>query len=661
VKSAVVTLAVLPALCLGQQTFRPPAVPLVTSDPYLSIWSETDHLHDSDTVHWTGQPHALRSTIVVDGKPLRLMGDIGVHPMPQKSVEVTPTRSIYTFADEHVRVVLTFMTPLLPDDLKVFCRPVTYITWTVNSVDHGGHRVQISEQTNAVIAVESSAQSVYTREQSFSGLTALSVRNKQPTVLEPMGDDTRINWGALYAVALTKQSTVGIDSSSMPNLQFSFDLGSVGSKPVSRHMMIGNDEFPQIGYFGVGLLPYWYAFYRSPEEMFAAAERDYSSLQQRCDAFDHELIQDLSKVGGSEYAQIASLSYRQAIAACGLAEDFHHQPFLFTKENTSNGDIATVDVIFPMDPLFIFLCPSLAKASVVSVFDYAASPHWKFPNAPHDLGTYPQAMGRNDGGEGMPVEESANMIILADAIAQAERSPEFGNRYWILLTQWAHFLEQYGLDPEDQLCTDDFMGHLAHNANLSVKAIVALAAYGDLSRMRGDQAMADKYMTMARADAAHWMEVADAGDRSLLAFDKPGTWSQKYNLVWDHILGLDVFPAAVREKEITFYKTVMQPYGLPLDSRTHITKSDWTFWCASMADNQSDFQSFVTPVYRYLNETEAREPLADSYMTDNVNSVGFHARPVVGGIFIKMLTDRAIWQKWASRDKANVGDWAPLP
>ncbi len=589
------------------------------------------------------------------------MGDGASDVLPQQSVQVTPTRSIYTFANEQVRVVMTFMTPLLPDDLSVFSRPITYITWTVSSVDNKPHRIQITEDTNAVIAVESDAQSVIVRNESFSGLVALTVRNKNPIVLEPTGDDTRINWGALYAVAPAREAIATVEKAAMPNLKFSFDLGSVGSKPVSRHMMIGNDEFPQVGYFGVGLLPYWYAFYPSPEQMFAAAERDYPSLQKRCENFDQELAQDLTEVGGKEYAQIAALSYRQAIAACGLVEDFHHQPLLFTKENTSNGDIATVDVIFPMDPLFIFLCPSLAKASLVSIFDYAASSHWTFPNAPHDLGTYPQAMGRDDGGEGMPVEESGNMIILGDAIAQAEGSPEFANRYWTPLTKWAHFLEQYGLDPEDQLCTDDFMGHLAHNANLSIKAIVALAAYGDLCKMRGDQAGAEKYLAMAKADAGHWVEVADAGDHSLLAFDKPGTWSQKYNLVWDHILGLDVFPATVREKEVQFYKTVMQPYGLPLDSRTHLTKTDWTIWSVAMADSQSDFQFFVDPVYRYLNETTTRDPISDSYITDNVNSGGMHARPVVGGIFIKMLTDRAIWHKWASRDKAKVGDWAPLP
>ena len=298
---------------------------------------------------------------------------------------------------------------------------------------------------------------------------------------------------------------------------------------------------------------------------------------------------------------------------------------------------------------------------IVPILSYASSWHWKFPNAPHDLGTYPIARGTDDGGEGMPVEESGNMLILCDAIAQAEGNADFVTPWWPKLTQWAKYLEQYGLDPENQLCTDDFMGHLAHNANLSVKAILGLAAYGDLCRMRGDQANAEKYHNLAKADAAHWMEAAADGGHYRLAFDKPNTWSQKYNLVWDSILGLNIFPPEVAQKEVAHYKSVMQRYGVPLDSRTHLTKTDWSLWSATLADNQRDFEALVSPIYDYLNETTARDPLADSYETDKVQSGGMHARPVVGGLFVKMLADRALWKKWSSADKTKVGNWAPLP
>jgi hypothetical protein len=240
-------------------------------------------------------------------------------------------------------------------------------------------------------------------------------------------------------------------------------------------------------------------------------------------------------------------------------------------------------------------------------------------------------------------------------------SSKWLNPWWPQLTEWAKYLEKFGLDPEEQLCTDDFMGHLAHNANLSVKAILGLAAYGDLCKMRGEDKEAQRYAGLAKVDAAHWVQVAADGDHFRLAFDKPNTWSQKYNLVWDRILGLDVFPPSVAEMEVAHYKKVMQRYGVPLDSRTHLTKTDWSFWSASLATNQADFEAIISPIYDYLNHTTARSPFVDSFQTDDIHSDGMHARPVIGGVFIKMLTDRAVWQKWASRDKNNVGRYAPLP
>ena len=198
-----------------------------------------------------------------------------------------------------------------------------------------------------------------------------------------------------------------------------FDLGTITASPVSRHAMIGYDEVYAIKYFGQRLRPYWRRSGATPSDLFQAAERDYTSLNQRCIAFDRDLTTDAAKTGGAKYAQMIALAYRQCLAGNGLAADSNGKPLLFTKENTSNGDIATVEVIFPQDPMLILLSPTLAKASIVPVLAYGASPSWKFPNAPHDLGTYPIAIGTDDGSEQMSVEESGNILIICDAIAKS--------------------------------------------------------------------------------------------------------------------------------------------------------------------------------------------------------------------------------------------------
>ncbi len=672
----------------ASSTFRPPSVPLVTYNPFLSIWSPADRLTDATTQHWTHRDHPLISLIRVDGKCYRIMGTTPkeVPALTQKSLDVTPTRSIYDFEDAGVHVTLTFLEPALPDDLDVYSWPLSYLTWEVRSTDGAKHQVELYDSTSGLLAVNQPKELVRWTKDTAGPLTTLRSGTKWQPVLGSSGDNHRINWGYAYAAAPTAQSASEIGapgamessfstSGGLPQagspakeipadqlaMAFTFDLGQVGSDPVQRQVIVAYDEVYAIKYFGHKLLPYWARNGTSIGDLLQKASSDYPQILDRCKAFDQDLTADLTKVGGEKYAKLVALSYRECVAGNGLAADANKQPLFFTKENTSNGDIATVDVFFPMDPIWLFLSPSLAKASLVHILMYSASPHWKFPNAPHDLGTYPLAFGRDGGGEAMAVEESGNMLILCDAISQIDGNTDFVKPWWPQLTQWAKYLEQFGLDPEDQLCTDDFMGHLAHNSNLSIKAILALAAYGDMCRLSGDQANARKYADLAKADADHWVKTAVDGDHSRLAFDKPGTWSQKYNLVWDRLLNLNVFPPTVAQQEVAFYKTKLKKYGLPLDSRTKLSKSDWSVWSATMADNQADFEAIVDPLYDYLNETTTRDPLADSYKTDDVHSGGMHARPVVGGFFIKMLGDPALWKKWTARDTLKPANWAPFP
>jgi hypothetical protein len=670
--------------------YRPPAVPLVVHNPFLSIWSCADNLTDDVTRHWTKHPHALDSIIRVDGQNFRLMGNdpTDVPALPQVGLKVLPTRTIYDFEGSNVHVTLTFVTPALPTDIEVLSRPLTYLNWDVKSTDGNSHAVSVLFSADSEITIDSVGQKVVWDRRKVPGLTALRIGSKDQPYVQRAGDDSRIDWGYAYIAADASQSKGAIGaaddvlkafttdgnlpaddatnqptavSDGHPTMALAIDFGKVGADVVNRRAMIAYDDIYTVDYFGKKSRGFWRTKGMDGDKLLVLANSQYADLLKRCIALDDSMMADLTKVGGADYAYMCALSYRQSLGACGIARDPNGQPIMFTKENTSNGNMATVDVIFPMDPILLFCSPTLCKAQLAPVFVYASSPRWKWPNAPHDLGEYPIAFGRDDGGEGMPVEESGNMIILADALCQIDGNTKFVDQWWPKVTQWAHYLEQYGADPEEQLCTDDFKGRLAHNANLSVKAIVALAAYGDMCKIRGDASEAARYTNMAKTDAAGWVEKDSEGDHYKLAFNKPDSWGQNYNMVWDKVLGLHIFPEEVYQKEIAFYKTKMQPFGLPLDSRDHLTKSDWTIWTASMADNQADFEALTTPMVQYLNQTTARSPFADSYVTDNIHSDGMHARPVIGGVFMRMLTDRDMWMKWAHKDKEVTGNWAPLP
>jgi hypothetical protein len=678
--------------------FRPPAVPLVACDPYFSVWSAADKLTDLNTTHWTGQVKRLASLVRIDGKTFRLMGaePAAVPALPQAGLEVLPTRTIYTFEGAGIKLTLAFMTADLPEDLVVLSRPVTYVTWAAQSTDDQKHMVSVYFDASSEIAVNTPDQPVTFQNADGPDIKAWRVGTVEQPVLQKKGDDLRIDWGYFYVATTVKDRRANfivnsaeaaragfiangnlassINEASLENnarndsvIAFAVNLGAVQSKPVTCWLMLAYDDLYSIQYMKKNLRPYWRRNGWEAADLLKAAAHDYKSLQKRCAAFDDELMSDLRNAGGENYAHLCALAYRQCFAAGKFVADANGQPLQFCKENHSNGCISTSDVFYPMSPQFLFFSPTLAKSFIVPFMNYAASDRWKFPFAPHDLGTYPQANGQvyGDGERGvnnqMPVEESGNLLCLFGAVAQMEGNADFAGLYWKQLEQWAGYLKEKGFDPEKQLCTDDFAGHLAHNVNLSAKAICGLGSFAKLCAMRGDQAKADEYFKLAREFAQRWVTEANDGDHYRLAFDRPGTWSQKYNLVWDKILGLNLFPAEVKEKEMDFYKKMQNRYGLPLDNRETYTKLDWITWTATLTQNRDDFEALIDPVVAYLNATPDRTPMSDWYQTKTARKVGFDARPVVGGVFLQMLYNQNVWQKYAGRDKTKASNWAPMP
>ncbi len=714
--SFVLAPAVVPTLAHAQTAprtdstlppLRPPAVPLVTHDPYFSIWSETNKLYSSDTRHWTGREQKLSAMVRVDGETLRLMGAEPEESasLTQTGVVVLPTRTLYTFANAKVQVQLLFVTPALPEDLAVLSRPVTYLTFFVRSLDGKTHDVQFYTDAGAGLTVNDAATQKVTWERASKGnLTALKMGSTDQPTLARRGDDVRIDWGYLYLAAtnvkglqsvLTSrdnaQSVWGKTGSlpksddldkprtandNSPVAALAFNVGKVGAAPVSRTVMLAYDDEYSVNWMGRRLRPYWRRNGMDAVGLLQTAAREYPALYMRCAAFDTELMNDLREVGGEKYARLSALAYRQSLAAQKVVADANGAPLTFSKENFSNGSIGTVDIMYPASPLMMLLSPTFLKATLEPILLYSAGPRWPFPFAPHDVGVYPQATGmlygdgekvpaNGDVSGKQPVEESGNMLLMLGALSKIEGNTKFADPHWPTITKWANYLISKGYDLDNQLSTDDFAGHSPHNVNLSAKSIEGLGAYAQMCRMRGDTAEADRVRGIAEGMAAQWMAAAKDGDHYKLAFDKPGTWSQKYNLVWDKILGLNLFPSSVAATELAYYKTKMNRYGLPLDSRETYTKLDWTLWSAALTGKKEDVVALSGPVYDFLNDTPSRVPMTDWYWTIAGTQRGFQARSVVGGVFIPVLNSPQIWSKWTGRDQAaekNTNlNWAPLP
>jgi len=655
---------------------RYPAVPLLTHDPYFSVWSFTDRLTDDDTRHWTGARHGLIVVLRIDGQLYRLAGagDTEIPTLQQCTAQVQPTTTRYCFTGAGVAVELAFVSPLLPDDLDLLARPVSYVTWEVSATDGRAHQCALCLGVSMELAVDQPAQAVRWGRHRLEGLQVLSCWHEAQPVLGRAGDNLRIDWGTLYlavpdsesqtwagarALALEAFAATGcmpaFDDLAMPqpvlhgwgHLWTASDLGAVTVVAQHGRVLVAYDDCYAIEYLERKLRPYWRRNGWGATELLMTAQREADDILTRACAFDARMMEEAARVGGTGYAALCALAYRQCLAAHKLCADVDGTPLFFSKENFSNGCIATVDVTFPSAPLFLLEQPELLRAMLTPMLDYARTSRWRFPFAPHDLGTYPLANGQVYGGgessprDQMPVEECGNLLLLMAGLARATGDLGYVRRYWSLLSQWAEYLRGNGLDPAEQLCTDDFAGHLGHNANLALKAILALGGYAQMAESLSEADDARTYRLLAESWASEWLRMADDGDHTRLAFDCPGTWSQKYNLVWDRLLALHLFPATLAQRELVYYQSQSQRYGLPLDSRQTYTKLDWILWLAALAETEEAFAVLVDPVVRWLHDTPSRVPLTDWYDTITGVQVGFQARSVVGGLFLPVLLRRA--------------------
>ncbi|MBN1844323.1 MAG: DUF4965 domain-containing protein, partial [Sedimentisphaerales bacterium] len=676
---------------------RPPATPLVTNDPYMSVWSFSDHLYDSWPVHWTGQVHAMAGMIRVDATAYRFMGPeiICARAVRQLELRVMPTQTTYRFAAGPTELTVEFTTPMLPDHFNWLTCPVTFVRFEAKATDGQPHRVALYFDASAEWVVNQADEQVTWQrlDKPIAGRRWLSFGSVAQPILEKSGDNIRIDWGYFYLgvpddercrsvigfADTTRSSFVGNQSlprqddadqprpanQNWPVLACEMDLGAVNQTPAAVMLALAYNDIYSIEYMHQKLRPWWYKQYLDFDRMLADCVGHYETIRRECAAFDEALTADARQLGGEPYARLVGISYRHTLASGKAVVAPDGTCWYFNKECFSNGCMATVDVSYPASPFFALMSPTLLRGMIMPILDYAESGKWPFEFAPHDIGQYPKGNGqvynrtRREGQ--MPVEECGNMILMTAQFVRATGKADFARRHWAILTQWADYLKAKGLDPENQLCTDDFTGNLAHNTNLSLKAINAIGAYGMMCEMLGNKDDAQTYRQAAKEMATQWQQMAADGDHYRLTFDKPGTWSMKYNLVWDRLLGLGLFGPDVARTEVAYYLKIQNPYGLPLDNRADFTKSDWLVWCATLAEDKEDFQALIGPLYRFVHESPDRVPFSDWYFTSTAKVRGFRARPVIGGIFIPFLRDGALWQKWARRENGPGGRGSDQP
>lgn len=362
-------------------------------------------------------------------------------------------------------------------------------------------------------------------------------------------------------------------SNQYPVFAFALDLGSVGSSPESAlfTLTLSQEQAVQFEYDTnkvQQLPPLWTSYFSSENELVSFFYNDWSNAQTSATSIDTKVATDSLANAGQDYLTITSLAVRQVFATTQLAGS-QDSYYLFLKEISSNGDMQTVDVIFPAFPLFIYFNPDLGRLLLEPLFINQETGNLPAAYAIHDLGVFPNATGHNDGNaENQPLEECGNMIIMALAVAQKiSGGADYLNQHYTILKQWNDYLVLDSLIPSNQISTDDFAGSLANQTNLALKGIIGIEAMAIIANITGHTDDATNFTNIAHDYITKWQQlgIVQATNGSLahttLAYGMPNTHGLLYNLYADAWIKTNIVPRSVYKMQSSFYPTIAMQYG----------------------------------------------------------------------------------------------------
>ncbi|KAG8707228.1 hypothetical protein FRC09_001952 [Ceratobasidium sp. 395] len=669
--------------------FNPPAIPLAVRSPYLSTWLQGGNgggqLNGQWPTFWTGSILGWAGYVRVDGKTYTFLGApnaAGTTLAVQKSMKFTATKSTFVLAAGPVDLTVQFLSPVEPTDYLRQSLPFSYMTLTAKSTDGAAHKIQYYTDISAEwVSGDNSLGAKWSTSTltSNGGSVVHQVTLQNPVKYAEINDHTQ--YGSAYygtnqgsgltwqtgadttlrpafiangALANTQDTQFRAISDRWPVFAFARDIGSTADSSASPVVFaIGHVRDPLVQYIVAGNKleerhPYWLSKYATASDAISAflASSEYQRALGASNTLDTKIQNDAGAIH-ADYASITALSTRQAFAAVEITLSKSssgsyntNDVKIFMKEISSNGNMNTVDVIFPAWPVYLYLNPDFGRRLLEPLLQYQQSGQYPNKWSIHDMGAhYPNATAHNDGqDEAMPVEESGNMLIMALSYTRATKDNSLINTNYNLLTQWTQFLVSDSLIPASQLSTDDFAGHLANQTNLAIKGIIGIRAMSEIATILGKTDDAKKYSDIAASYIPQWQKFATSSENHLmLQYNNPTSWGIAYNLYADKLFGFNLFPKSVYDIQTSWYAKQFKQYGIALDTRHTYTKSDWEIYTAGTVGDVNLRNMFITRLKDYLANGKNTAPFSDWYDAISGSVVGFRARPVAGGHFALLV------------------------
>ncbi|KAI0779898.1 DUF1793-domain-containing protein [Fomes fomentarius] len=683
--SAVLVSSIVGATPWTATPFSPPAIPLAVKSPYVSAWlmqGQGAALNDAWPNFWTGTILGWAGFANVDGASYCWMGVPAVpatvfNKAVQKSVQITATKTVFVMTAGPVDLTVTFLSPIEPSNLVNQSFPFSYYAISAASNDGQPHKVQvyadisgewIAADTNLMMNWTSTTSTttgdILTHELFLANQTPFTEKSQR--VYQGSAYHSTINTvGTTYQVgADTDLRAQFINNSKLSNtldtkfraisdhwpvFAFAHDLGTVTAVTDPVVFSIGHARDPAVQYIILNggtqnRSSYFWSAHPNIGDAIKIFLLDYSNALQRAGTFDSQIEADAKQIS-TDYASIVALSVRQAFGPLEITASKNgdgsydtSNVLTFVKE-ISTGKVNTADAIYASWPMFLYASPDIAKQLLLPLLEYQVTSQYPHPWGVHDMGkNYPVADGYNDGQDDqMPVEESANMIIMSLSYTQRSHDTSLIKQYFSLLDQWGQYLVGNALAPGYQPNSDEFAGQLVNQTNLALKGVIGIKAMAQIADLLGKSDQSSKYNSIASSYLQQLQLLAVGGNQQhlTLTYGAEDSWGLMYNLYADKLVGGNFIPSSMYDMQTSWYSNNINAFGIPLDSRNTYTKTDWQMFVAATVTNNHLRDQIISAVLQYASDGQNARPFGDLYDTVNGTMVPstnpFFARPVVGG------------------------------
>ncbi|VDC02252.1 unnamed protein product [Peniophora sp. CBMAI 1063] len=680
-------LAIFAATVYAQtQTFFPGSVPLAAKSTYLNAYvgisnqsnfARTWPVFSSNpqqVVGWSGQ-------IRIDGSNSTYgwLGMIGTNPVTVLDLTVTPTRTVWSLRAGTVDLVITFLSPIEPNDFVRQSIPFTYMTFECSSNDGNAHEVQIYTDLTGEWVGGDRSQTIKwsTTVDSDKGNAYHTSSLSNPLLFTEF--DGQASWGSIYYATKTgdgftyrtgfaddcrnlfankgvldnnQDTNFRVITQDFPVFSFAFDLGSIKATSQPKVFTAGFVRDPAIKYTDLsGTSSQRSLFYNKKytdiDSLIDFVLTDYSGALSRATNLDSGLSDAAHKVISSDtLSDIVSLTTRNifgsteltiGVGSDGKLNDSDVMMFMRNTNGDQAGRVNPVEQLYSAWPAIMTIDPTLGAPLLEPLMRFQQSSAYVIQFAAPDLGTsYPNATAANNAHR-QGVEMTSNMILMAWAHAKFSGNGQVIGQYYNTFKNWAKYLTDNALYSTNQLNAD---GNASDNStNLAIKGILAIAAMEQISSAVGVNADKTMFSNATQTLYSQWKGLAlGSGNKMEQSYGKPSTWTIGYGLFADKWLDLGLIDSVIYSGQTSELQSILSQqaavtkFGIPSTLAGNVD-SNYNMMAASYVSDSSVQSDIIARVFARANLTASNDMIPQVYNSSTGATTQGQFNPAIGAAF----------------------------